>query len=305
MADFEARTNARADILQGSVAELTALLQLVVGQTASDRHTYAAITKVTLEINQDRDELLALIAPPSSLAQLNISPPRQALEMPSRHLKELPPNDITMRPTEIDSSNVTTRYSSGKLSLHPNMPLTIEELAPDTLADSPHDRRSTLGNESVVAKTVLSDASQHVHRQKASILSNESTQSCCSKQSQSRAGRSGQSERSTLTRSTQYNALVSSLQQKAILANDLDKAKIRALDAEVDSFSTYLRQINDNNVDEFLLYTAKIKRRYARLLVLNNGIMERCSLRHLRGHCHCNTSSTACLQSSRASRAYS
>jgi hypothetical protein len=36
MADFEARTNARADALQGSVTELTALLQLVVGQTTSD-----------------------------------------------------------------------------------------------------------------------------------------------------------------------------------------------------------------------------------------------------------------------------
>jgi hypothetical protein len=69
---------------------------------------------------------------------------------------------------------------------------------------------------------------------------------------------------------------VSSLQQKAILANDLDNSKIRAIDAELDSFSTYPCQIDDNDVDKFLSYTAKIKRRYARRLVLTDGIMERC-----------------------------
>jgi hypothetical protein len=58
MAAFEARTNARADALQGSVAELTALLHLVVGQSTSDRRTYAAIAEVELEINRDRNELL-------------------------------------------------------------------------------------------------------------------------------------------------------------------------------------------------------------------------------------------------------
>jgi hypothetical protein len=50
MAEFEARTNARADAVQGSVAELTALLQLVVGQNTSDRRTYAAFAEVELEI---------------------------------------------------------------------------------------------------------------------------------------------------------------------------------------------------------------------------------------------------------------
>jgi hypothetical protein len=267
MAAFEARMNARADILQGSTAELTALLQLVVGQTITDRRTYAAIAEVKLETNQDRDELLALIAPPSSLAQINVSPPRQALEMlqlvPNHHIKELALSEITTWPTAIDSSNVTTRYSSGRSSLRPNMPFSIEELAPDTPVDSPHDGALTLGSVSVLAETVLSDASQRAHMQETNILSDASTQSRRSKQSQPRAGRSGQSGRSTSTRSTRSKASVSSLQQQAILANALDKAKFCALDAEVDSYSTYLRQIDDNDVDAFLLYTAKIKRRYA------------------------------------------
>jgi hypothetical protein len=68
---------------------------------------------------------------------------------------------------------------------------------------------------------------------------------------------------------------VSSLRQKAILANDLDRAKIYALDTDVASFSTYLRQIDDNDADGFLSYTAKIKRRYARHRALIKGIVER------------------------------
>jgi hypothetical protein len=63
-------------ILKHERTELTALLQLKVGQTTSDRRTYATIAEVELEINRDKDELLALIAPPTSLAQLNICPPR-------------------------------------------------------------------------------------------------------------------------------------------------------------------------------------------------------------------------------------
>jgi hypothetical protein len=165
MAYFKARTNARDDMLQGSIAELTALLHIFAGQAASDRRTYAAIAEVELEINQDKDELLALIAPPSSLAQINISPPRQALEMlqlvPNRHHKELPPSDKTTWPTTINSSNVTTRYSSGRSSLRPNMPLTIKELAPDTTENGHHDEASKLENElTYLAGTVLSDASQ-------------------------------------------------------------------------------------------------------------------------------------------------
>jgi hypothetical protein len=79
--------------------------------------------------------------------------------VPNRHLKELPPSNITTWPTEIDSSNVTTRFSSGRSSLRPNMPLDIEELDPDITKDSPHGETSTLG-ESVFAETALSDASQ-------------------------------------------------------------------------------------------------------------------------------------------------
>jgi hypothetical protein len=164
MAEFEARTNARADALQGSVAELTALLQLVVGQNASDRRTYAAIAEVELEIPKERNELLALITPPISLSQLNISPPCQTFDMlqlvPNRHLKILPPSDIMTWPTDVDSSNVTTQYSSGRSSLRPNMPLTIEELTLDTPADVPHgDEASTIEHASVLVETVLSDAS--------------------------------------------------------------------------------------------------------------------------------------------------
>jgi hypothetical protein len=106
-----------------------------------------------------------------------------------------------------------------------------------------------------LAKTVLSDASQQAHKQEASILSDALTQSCCFKQSQ--ADRSSQSGRSTSTRSTQHDASVSSLQQKAILANDFDKTKICAIDAEVESFLTYLSQIDNNDVDKFLLYTQR------------------------------------------------
>jgi hypothetical protein len=182
--------------------------------------------------------------------------------VPNRHLKVLPPSDITTWPTDFESNNMTTRYSLGQLSLRPNTPLTIEELTLDTPADIPHgDEASTIEHASVLAKTVLSDVSPQARQTEPSILSNASTQSCCSKQSY--ANRSGQSERSSLTRSTHYDASVSSLQQRAILANDLDRAKIYALDADVASFLTHLRQIDNNDVDGFLSYTAKIKRHYA------------------------------------------
>jgi hypothetical protein len=152
------------------------------------------------------------------------------------------------------------------------MPLTIEELPPDTSMDGPHDEASTLG-ESIFAETVLSNASQRAHQQETSILSDASSRSRCSKPSRTeRSSRSG-----VLARSIRNDDSVSSLQQKAILANNLDRTKISAIDAEVSSFSTYLGQIDDNDVAEFLLYTAKIKRRYARGSILISGIIERCS----------------------------
>jgi hypothetical protein len=120
---------------------------------------------------------------------------------PNRHLKVLPPSDITTWPTDVESSNVTTRYSLGGSSLRPNMPLTIEELTLDTPANIPHgDKASTNEHASVLAETVLSDVSPRARQTEPSILSDASTQSRRSKQSY--ANRSGRSERSSLTRST-------------------------------------------------------------------------------------------------------
>jgi hypothetical protein len=53
----------------------------------------------------------------------------------------------------------------------------------------------------------------------------------------------------------------------------LDRAKIYALDADVTSFLTYLCQIDNNDVDGFLLYTATIKCRYAQRRALIKGIV--------------------------------
>jgi hypothetical protein len=151
------------------------------------------------------------------------------------------------------------------------MPLTIEELPPDTSMDGPHDEASTLG-ESIFAETVLSNASQRAHQQETSILSDASSRSHRSKPScTERSSRSG-----VLARIRNDDS-VSSLQRKAILANNLDRTKISAIDAEVSSFLTYLGQIDNNDVAEFLLYTAKIKRRYAQRSILISGIIKRCS----------------------------
>jgi hypothetical protein len=128
MAVFDRRTTS----LQTSVDELTTMMRIMVaraGGGSSDGQTYASIAEVESELIQDKNEFLALTNPSlSTLAQLNTSPPRPAMALailPNRQIRAstaASPIHASW-PTEVESAHVTTRYSSGRSSLRPGMPL--------------------------------------------------------------------------------------------------------------------------------------------------------------------------------------